>query len=205
VDAHNIELTGELMRCLRPLTWLNDEVINLYMELLRVRNNRKPDSLKCHFFNSFFYTKMLQGGYQYKNVRRWSKRAKIKVIEMDRVFVPINVNNSHWVLAVINFSEKRFEYHDSLYGNGSACLRQLRQYVADEANHYHDGMQYDFTGWTSVNIRDCPSQHNGSDCGVFTCKNADYLSDSREALFTQSDINYFRRRMVLELHNKFIQ
>jgi hypothetical protein len=36
------------------------QVINVYMQLLKDRENRNPDKfLKCHFFNTFFYNKVL--------------------------------------------------------------------------------------------------------------------------------------------------
>ena len=34
-------------------------------------SSRKP----CHFFNSFFFTKLLENGsYNYRQVKRWTKR-----------------------------------------------------------------------------------------------------------------------------------
>ncbi|WVZ67041.1 hypothetical protein U9M48_016180, partial [Paspalum notatum var. saurae] len=41
-DASNIEITKEKLQCLRPCGWLNDEVINLYIELLKERAEREP-------------------------------------------------------------------------------------------------------------------------------------------------------------------
>jgi hypothetical protein len=40
------------------------------------------------------------------------------------------------------------------------------------------------------------------DCGVFTLKFADYLSEDRPLEFDQSDMPYFRKRIVLELLSK---
>ncbi|XP_052146620.1 ubiquitin-like-specific protease ESD4 isoform X3 [Oryza glaberrima] len=54
----NIDITKEKIWCLRTCNWLNDEVINLYLELLKERAQREPKRfLKCHFFNTFFYKK----------------------------------------------------------------------------------------------------------------------------------------------------
>ncbi|GJN31456.1 hypothetical protein PR202_gb19856 [Eleusine coracana subsp. coracana] len=58
-ESSNIEISKEKFRCLRPGGWLNDEVINLYLELLKGREKREPRRfLKCHFFNTFFYKKV---------------------------------------------------------------------------------------------------------------------------------------------------
>jgi len=35
-------------------------------------------------------------------VRRWTKRDKVDLFERDLVIVPINCNQSHWTLALIN-------------------------------------------------------------------------------------------------------
>jgi Ulp1 family protease len=76
-----------------------------------------PARRKMHFFNSFFYTKLHEGGYNYKNVSRyasfhmtplsatftylidggrWSKKAKMDVTQMDYMFAPIHVGSNHW-------------------------------------------------------------------------------------------------------------
>lgn len=47
-------------------------------------------------------------------MKRWSKRAKVKILELHKVFVPVHVHGNHWCLAVINLEDKRFEYYDSL-------------------------------------------------------------------------------------------
>jgi sentrin-specific protease 1 len=44
--------------------------------------------------NSFFYTKLVNAGYQYAGVRRWTK--KVDVFEHDVIIVPINISNAHW-------------------------------------------------------------------------------------------------------------
>ena len=48
-------------------------------------------------------------------------------------------------------------------------------------------------------VRMLAAQMNGSDCGVFTTRTADYLSRDAVLDFTQADMAYFRRRMVIEL------
>lgn len=47
--------------------------------------------------------------------------------------------------------------------------------------------------------RDIPTQENGSDCGVFTCKFAEFLSRDAPLTFKQASMNYYRSRMVYEI------
>lgn len=89
-ENSNIDITREVIQCLKPRAWLNDEVINLYLELLKEREERDPKRfLKCHFFNTFFYKKLMGGknGYDFKGVRRWTTHKKIgySLINCDKV------------------------------------------------------------------------------------------------------------------------
>ena len=58
-EGENVTLTRRDISCLRGSEWLNDEVINLYLRLLKERSVREPDRYpKVHIFNSFFYKKV---------------------------------------------------------------------------------------------------------------------------------------------------
>ena len=46
-----------------------------------------------------------------------------------------------------------------------------------------------------------PQQRNGSDCGVFMTQTAEHLARGAALDFTQDDMEYFRRRMVLEIRD----
>ena len=62
------------MATLKPGMWLNDEVINLYLELLA---DAYPNIL---FLKTNFYTKLVDGRrnkYTYKHVRRWTKKVDV--------------------------------------------------------------------------------------------------------------------------------
>ena len=50
--------------------------------------------------------------------------------------------------------------------------------------------------------QEIPEQLNGCDCGVFTCKYAEYLSQDKAFDFDQGDMPYFRRRMIWEMVKK---
>ena len=154
----------------------------------------------------------------YSRVRRWTMAKKMAhgdVFGMDLVLVPIHCNGNHWTLAVINFVDKRFEYHDSLRGSGRHVIKNLRDWLRKEsadkrkcewegweeiAGHPNDGEWRN--GWSEKEWeRGIPQQRNGFDCGVFMCKNADYHARDGLLNFTQADIDYFRRRIVLEIRN----
>jgi hypothetical protein len=85
-DADSVQRGS--MQTLRPGQWLNDEVINYFLKNCLAKRDeiicaRQVGRKRSHFFNSFFVQTMfdeknnnpnLRGKYNYKNVKRWSKK-----------------------------------------------------------------------------------------------------------------------------------
>ncbi|RDY04669.1 Ubiquitin-like-specific protease ESD4, partial [Mucuna pruriens] len=184
-----IEISGEMFQCLRPGAWLNDEVINVYLELLKERERREPQKfLNCHFFNTFFYKKLISGknGYDFKSVRRWTSQKKLGygLHECDKIFVPIH-KEIHWCLAVINKKDKKFQYLDSLRGMDTQVMKVLANYIVDEVKD-KTGKDIDVSSWKEEFVEDLPEQQNGYDCGVFMIKYTDFYSRNLGLCFNQS-------------------
>uniref|UniRef100_A0A0A8YUD7 Ubiquitin-like protease family profile domain-containing protein n=1 Tax=Arundo donax TaxID=35708 RepID=A0A0A8YUD7_ARUDO len=201
-EASNIVVTREILQCLNDKDWLNDEVINLYLDLLKERELREPTKfLKCHFFNTFFYKKLSSGGYDYKAVRRWTTKRKLgySLIECDKIFVPIH-KEVHWCLAVINIRDKKFQYLDSLGGMDMKALRTLARYLVDEVKD-KSGQQVDAFSWKHEGVKNLPLQENGWDCGMFMLKYIDFYSRDMDLIFGQKHMRYFRRRTAKEILN----
>ncbi|CAH8388049.1 unnamed protein product [Eruca vesicaria subsp. sativa] len=200
-ESSNIDITGEVLQCLTPSAWLNDEVINLYLELLKERETREPKKyLKCHFFNTFFYKKLVSdSGYNFKAVRRWTTQKKLgyALIDCDMVFVPIH-RGVHWTLAVINNRDRKFLYLDSLNGVDSKILNALAKYLGDEAKE-KNGKDIDVSSWEMEFVEDLPQQQNGYDCGMFMLKYIDFFSRGLELCFSQEHMPYFRLRTAREI------
>ena len=197
------------MQQLRPGQWLNDEVIHFFLNMLASRDKelceKDPNRKRCHFFKSFFLTKLFDEGatdqYRYGNVKRWSKKVPGKdLFALDKIFFPMNLSNMHWACAVIYMQEKRIQVYDSMHGPGDEQLRGLMQYVKDEWKAKKGGELPDADEWNLVTCEpDTPSQHNGFDCGVFTCMFADFLSMDRPLAFSQEHITQCRERIALSI------
>ncbi|XP_044479989.1 ubiquitin-like-specific protease ESD4 isoform X2 [Mangifera indica] len=165
-----IDITGQVLQCLRPGAWLNDEVINVYLGLLKDREKRDPQKfLKCHYFSTFFYKKLVSGnnGYDYKAVKRWTSIRKLgyTLLECDKIFVPIH-KEIHWCLAVINKKDKKFQYLDSLKGMDMKVLSALARYYVDEVKD-KSGKDIDVSAWEQDFVEDLPEQKNGVTCPTF--------------------------------------
>ncbi|EOA16795.1 hypothetical protein CARUB_v10005015mg [Capsella rubella] len=208
--SHNksrIEICGEALQCLMPTQLLNDEVINLYLELLKERETSYPQKysfVKCHFFNTFFYVKLVRGsGYNYEAVRRWTsqKRLGYDLIDCDMIFVPIH-NRVHWSLAVINNKERKFMYLDSLNAAvpHPTILNALAKYLVDEVKD-KNGYKMDITSWDMEYVKELPQQQNWFDCGMFMLKYIDFYSRGLSLQFSQKHMPYFRLRTAKEILN----
>jgi len=195
VQAFNVTITRHDLASLADLNWLNDEVVNFYFHLLLERSKGK-DCLKIHFFNSFFYPKLMKTGYS--GVRRWTK--KVDIFSMDVVVLPVHLG-MHWCLAAIDMRKKQIAYYDSLKGNNNQCLAVLRNYIIEEHKDKKK-TALAVNEWSQIQPKNIPEQKNGCDCGVFTCMYADCLTKDSPFNFTQTDMPYFRERMVYEILTK---
>ncbi|KAK8947141.1 Ubiquitin-like-specific protease ESD4 [Platanthera zijinensis] len=201
-ESSNIVITREVLQCLRPGAWLNDEVINLYLELLKEREKREPKKfLKCHFFSTFFYKRLISGkhGYDFKAVKRWTTQRKLgyALSECDKIFVPIH-KEIHWCLAVINVKDESLQYLDSLGGLDNYALKMLARYLVDEVKD-KSTKTIDTQYWKKESVDDLPLQKNGWDCGMFMLKYADFYSRGLKLCFGQEHMVYFRKRTALEI------
>ncbi|XP_069614765.1 sentrin-specific protease 1 isoform X1 [Ranitomeya imitator] len=199
-EAFRLTITRKDIMTLNSLNWLNDEVINFYMNLLMERSKRKGLP-KVHAFNTFFFPKLKCAGFQ--AVKRWTK--KVDVFAADVLLVPVHLG-VHWCLAVVDFRRKTVTYYDSMGGLNNEACRILLQYLKQESQD-KKGISFDTNGWnlSSKTSDEIPQQMNGSDCGMFACKYADYITKDKSITFTQNHMPYFRKRMVYEIiHQKLL-
>ncbi|NXJ86933.1 SENP1 protease, partial [Trogon melanurus] len=139
-EAFRLTITRKDIQTLNNLNWLNDEVINFYMNLLMERSKEKGLPA-VHAFNTFFFTKLKTAGYQ--AVKRWTK--KVDVFSVDLLLVPIHLG-VHWCLAVVDFRKKTITYYDSMGGINSEACRILLQYLKQESLD-KKRKEFDANGW----------------------------------------------------------
>jgi len=224
--AWRANITAKPLRVLRDGEWLNDDVINAFILLLRERVALTGGSR--FIFNTFFWTTLTQdtrgppppggglgpvtdAGYRYAGVRTWTnvgartrpRGVPIDVFAYDEVLVPINYVRSHWALAGINLHTKTITYYDSLGGGRPApdVFTRLLRWVGDEWRDKGKPGPFDGEGWTFAGgPPGLPRQNNGVDCGVFVCAALDFLSAGytpvAPADYAQGDIPDRRVRVL---------
>nr|XP_020643036.1 sentrin-specific protease 2 isoform X2 [Pogona vitticeps] len=199
-SAFKLNITRGDIQTLKNQQWLNDVVINFYMNLL-VERNKKPGFADLYAFSTFFYPKLNSAGYC--AVRRWTKG--VDLFQYDMILVPIHIS-VHWALVVIDMRRETIKYFDSMGQNGDRICMKLLQYLQEESKAKRN-MGINPTSWTlySVKPHEIPQQSNGSDCGMFACKYADFISRDKPIVFTQCHMPYYRKRMVWEILHQQIQ
>lgn len=188
----NLNITKRDIMTLAGLNWLNDEVINFYMNLIieRGKDSKWP---KAYAMNTFFYPKLLNHGHS--SLKRWTR--KVDIFAYDLIAVPIHLG-MHWCMAIIDFRDKTICYYDSMGSSNKTCLETLLRYLREE--HFDKKKcEYDTSDWELKNLKDIPQQMNGSDCGMFSCTFAEFLSRNAKISFSQEDMPYLRRKMVIEI------
>ena len=122
-NAFNISITRKDIQTLRGLNWLNDEIINFYMNLICERSQTSQTGLKTYSFSTFFYSKLIKDGYS--SLKRWTR--KVDIFSYNLIVVPIHLG-LHWTLAVVDMNFQEIRYYDSMNGNNNECLKALRYF-----------------------------------------------------------------------------
>ena len=111
----------ESILSLRPNTWLNDEIMNWYFNCSSLSQLAK-DQDSC-IVSTYYYSMLMDVGhtqeYTFENVKKWKCFSEKTPLEMSKVYIPVNLNNQHWVLVVIDNPSKTITYYDSKMRDGA--------------------------------------------------------------------------------------
>ena len=183
---------------------VDDEVINMYLDLVTKRSSKDLHLPKVFATNALFYRRFKEMGY---------KRAanclpkKFDIFEHELVFIPIHTgegDNRHWSLVVIDFKKKGIFYYNSINRGGMDIIFCIIDFL--KAEHFaKKKKQFEFEDFKFENMTDIPKQKNLFDCGVFVMKYAEFLSRGAPLTFTQENMQYYRKHIKVELfYNQFM-
>ena len=202
VSFNSFEL-GHYERCvlLRKGAWFNDELINAYFAILAYQH---PEH---YFMNTFFVTKLTRSGVS--GVIRWAN--PVKVSQSKIVFIPVNLNNAHWILVIVEPFKREITLLDSMATNSRPhkilnCINDYFVQVIDpilfepnEKSNPVGFLAFQLSGLRLNEIKkkkrpgkdcnydfklaiDIPQQEDGGSCGTFVCKFASLLAASQEKI-----------------------
>jgi hypothetical protein len=177
--------------------YLNDSIMVVYGNLLndvcaQLQSQlgcRAPSVAVCKGAGIFYQKMMTDGGkVDYDRVKNWQRRTN-PVKSLNALCFPINHDNIHWYLVVLNFVMHQAEIYDSLPGLVAPRVRKkvasnLLEWLDTEVTRNHLLGQGHFvsapsnptgatpTKWRILDTKElgAPKQKNGWDCGVFVLK-----------------------------------
>ncbi|RDL37353.1 uncharacterized protein BP5553_04786 [Venustampulla echinocandica] len=201
--------TKDFATLLGNRAWLNDEIINSYIEWIVDAANKdavaeamargEPPSTVPKFIahNSFFYQNLIKKGpSSTANLMKRKKAPGAALLEVDSVFVPICKGN-HWTIGVVRPVAKTIEYFDSMGGDPRPFVNLMRDWLK-----FQLGNAYDEESWKKPRTA-CARQNNGYDCGVFVCTNAYCVAMGLDtSCYYETDMLQQRRNIAAVLMNK---
>ncbi|KAM3930227.1 sentrin-specific protease 5 isoform 2-T2 [Leptodactylus fuscus] len=180
LDMHDLET-------LDHQKWINDQVVNMYGDLLM---DAAPE--KVHFFNTFFHKQLVTKGYE--GVKRWTK--KVDIFKKTLILIPIHLL-VHWVLVAVNIPNKTISFYDSQGVQDKNCTENIFKYLVTEASEKNHPEF--FLGWHTIIKKCIPQQKNDFDCGAFMLQYCKCLALEQPFLFSQEDMPRIRKGIYKEL------
>ena len=185
---------------LLPDIWLNEDVINAYIELLLRRPVMKDKVvLRTHFYAclTLRWEETTKSDGDLSNIK-WYRSGDNLIekfgdfLNLDTIFIPCGLG-IHWILVLVCMKTKEICYIDSLWSDTVQHKKTFKHALSDLilpaltflANEYFKSKniddnskeEYDFLQWPRTVI-DTVKQVDGNDCGVHLCMNIDFLSDN---------------------------
>jgi sentrin-specific protease 1 len=134
----------------------------------------------------------------YSRVAGWGRKKSPtgNIFQLETLFVPININRTHWTVAVVHFRQQTITYLDSLGAPGHSHLIRILRYIQQEHNQIYQLPLLE--GWM---VRTCPltvpRQHNNHDCGAYMCLFADQIIRGMPLRATETNIRLFLKHLIL--------
>ncbi|XP_058080702.1 putative ubiquitin-like-specific protease 1B [Magnolia sinica] len=101
----------------------------------------------------------------------------------ERVYVPVNHDNSHWFLMVLYPRQREIIIIESLVSNALLKYKQMINLMTEVLPIlFHatgDVTAHEGKTWTAKSMNSVPKQCNGFDCGIFVMKFIDILCSGR--------------------------
>uniref|UniRef100_A0A3Q2FSA2 Sentrin-specific protease 5-like n=1 Tax=Cyprinodon variegatus TaxID=28743 RepID=A0A3Q2FSA2_CYPVA len=185
-NKHNLRL--EDLGTLEDQNWLNDQIINMYGELIM-----DVAEQKVHFFNSFFYKQLVAKGYD--GVKRWTK--KVDLFSKWLLLIPIHLE-IHWSLIAVTMATKTISYYDSQGIVFRHTTNNIMKYLQSEAR---EKKQAAFQkGWKIAIIKVNRRSLSLHAADVFVSQHIYCrLYKFQPLLFSQNNMPQIRKRIYKEL------
>ena len=178
--SHILEvMTARNLKTLSPGTWLNDEVINAYLRL--VDKKLEESGSRSRIMNTFFFDQACCGKSTDKNkIMRMLSKKHVDPKTLSKLFIPINIKQTHWCFAVIDFDSSSIAIYDSINRARFDCeglislantIQQEKTLLKQSKERSKEPATSTEESFTHIDIfHPYPKQVGTCDCGVFMIK-----------------------------------
>lgn len=186
-QINGYQIFGAQLALLKEGNWLNDELINFFF----IQNAGYIPNPKFHIHRTQFFQLLSEKS---PSLSRYSRPPD----SVERIFIPANVSESHWLLIVVEIDEQNISIYNSL-PTAAYLMNQISTLINLYLKKYM-GVVTQFS--TTVQIT--PFQDNGCDCGIFTIEYGRYLLQNRpfDDFLCQANIALIRQSMISFLLSK---
>jgi hypothetical protein len=223
VNNKNANLYMSDFQSLKPGAWIDDQIISKYFDLLQKRDKILTsfynERLESYYLDPYFLPKLLNVDSLFLNPTDYTINFEYYNIltptildiffslptlnTLDKIYVPINLGGSHWILAVIFVQLNKVTIYDSLFDGTDSHRNNLLRFSNYLFQWYleTDKMQHDLYVPDTNNIKQREidewemevydgsiKQTNSFDCGVYVMMTADFLSDD---LLSHAKVNFY--------------
>ena len=210
-------VSQENFRRLDGETWLDETVIDMFTQAYVNDSCTSAHCMRAHFMAKLMEDNVGNDDYaaeesakkNFEEVRAWCGNLETSALGV--MFVPINVDRTHWIFLRVDLSERKISLYDSMGSvdpRNRKFMAAMRRYLYDaNFDDEDEDSRADFDSWKlGWAIQDCsrhaPKQRNTTDCGVFTLLSI-YLAsrgvDLRRSSYTQEAVYDLRMRRSIAL------
>ncbi|XP_065920475.1 uncharacterized protein [Dysidea avara] len=164
-----------------PGNWLTDKGITTFLKVAAKRCLQMK-GLNTFVASTFLYNSMCRN---MNLAKRWYR--DVNICDYELRVIPVNINESHWILVVLQTTKKELWLFDSTANVYVSCISVFKEWLVLKTA----------TTWRDINaasvISNMPLQSNSSDCGVFVCLYALHeMMGERSYQFSQGNTHRIR-------------
>ncbi|CAM0957307.1 unnamed protein product [Alopecurus aequalis] len=189
IDNANLK-RRHLLTLLKPGEFVGDEIIHAYIHCISAKEHLQVRPGKSVFLEDPCISKLIKTGsclpIDYTDdAPEWVLRRVETYLEHDMIFIPVNVDDIHWYVAVINFRKRCIQVLDSL---GPRMHRKdlisMLQGVENIFKYASLRMELKSAKWEDLNVttwqrEECIKsslQTDGSSCGLWMLNFMEYFT-----------------------------
>ncbi|KAJ4976726.1 hypothetical protein NE237_001832 [Protea cynaroides] len=208
-DANDKELvigtfhaTPEELECLQDPKRINNIVVNIFGQMLIIKQEDQVGRILCHYFPTYFGVKIARGCHL-NDLEEYYAKNKLgyNLIHCELFFIPMCLDY-HWFLYVINLKDQKLHILDSIRREENPdqhVTSEITKTCNTILTTLNEGRKFSIGSW-NIDKPLLPSQTNRHDCGVFMLKFMEYWNGQGMIIeFTQDDIKTFRKTIKADL------